>query len=294
MIEKEQMEKLDEKTEFKNLKKELEKLQKPIRNILSLKGNDPDYLDKLAKVLKAIPSEDDLLVQLKNWREKANAFLDQAKLVRTKQFKRVESSYIRAQREKSKAIRETNDGWRIGILELATNPISSQVRFLYNREVVVDWKPVSGEDDITKYEEEALAKLEKYLLPKETLLQYFPLAFKRALEKGVETKSTPRVPILTFYQQFRLLLLQMEMEKKGIDAKLSYVEFPKYAFLYNLDRYFSYRINLPHSERLILQTGSQQEVAQGKGMVVNGLHPLEDYKVMCYVLSLGGENDASS
>lgn len=296
MIEKEKTGKFVEKTELRNLQNELKKLQKPFMNILALKGNDPDNLEKLAKELKEIPSVDELLLLFRDWKERANAFLDQAKSVRGEQFKRVESSYIRTQREKSKEIRETNDGWRVGILELATNPITSKVRFLYNREVVVHWKPVSGEGDIAKYEEEALKKLEKYLLPKEALIQYIPLAYKRALTNMnmAEKKSTPRVPILTFYQQFRLLLLQMEMEKKKMDAKLSYAEFPKYAFLYNLDRYFSYSSDLSYSERFILQTGSQQEVARGLGLVVNGLHPLEDYKVMCYVLALGGEKDASS
>ncbi len=288
MTEKELMEEFIEKKEFKNVLKDGEKLLKPIINILSLKGNSPDYLDKMAKELKSFHTEDELLMGLRAWKEKANSFLEQAKNLRSKQFNRIESSFIRAEKEKSKEIREMNNGWRIGILELAVNRSASQVRFLYNNAVIIDWKPVSEEEDIKRYEEEALMKLQKYIIPKEKLLSYFSRSYNNALGNVIDSQPVRRVPILTFYQQFRLLLLQEELEKKGLGAKLDYAEFPKYAFLYNLDLYLSYSNTLPYSERLILQTGSQQEVAQGKGLIVNGLHPLEDYKVMCYILPFGG------
>jgi hypothetical protein len=90
------------------------------------------------------------------------------------------------------------------------------------------------------------------------------------------------VPLVDFYRQLRLTLVRRDLGQRP-DKKLSYVEFPQWAFLYNLDRYRSLSSNIPRETRLVVQTGSQQET-QRFGMITDGLDARQDYKVVCYVL----------
>jgi hypothetical protein len=54
-------------------------------------------------------------------------------------------------------------------------------------------------------------------------------------------------------------------------------------FLYNLDVLFLTIEQISLEERLSRETGSQHEIRQGKGIVLNGLQANDDYKFFCYL-----------
>lgn len=80
-----------------------------------------------------------------------------------------------------------------------------------------------------------------------------------------------------------MALVRHELEGQPPDRKLRWGELPRWAFLYNLDRYRALGAAVPEARRLGLQTGSQQE-SRGFGMVVNGLDAQQDYKTMSFVV----------
>jgi len=93
--------------------------------------------------------------------------------------------------------------------------------------------------------------------------------------------------MLDFYKEVRIALIRNCLVKKPTSKIDKYLDFPLWAFLYNLDIYRS--LEIPIEQKLGFQTGSQVE--SSKGLVINGLNPQDDYKVMCYVIPpCGGIN----
>jgi len=81
----------------------------------------------------------------------------------------------------------------------------------------------------------------------------------------------------------RVALVRRELAREQPDKKLRWGELPRWAFLYNLDRYRALGAAAPDAGRLGLQTGSQQE-SRTIGVVVNGLDAHQDYKTMCFIV----------
>ena len=84
------------------------------------------------------------------------------------------------------------------------------------------------------------------------------------------------------YRAFRVALVERELKQGRPDKKLAWAECPKWAFLYNLDRYRQLG-STAGEERLTFETGSQQDQVNGLGMTLNGLSQEQEYKVCCWV-----------
>lgn len=277
----------DEKAVLKELQKDFNKIQKYFEIFTKIKASDSEALDVLDKAIKGAPTGQTLSCAYDDLKVRAIEFLAEARKHREKDFRRIETEFIKLSKENGKDVRESSGGWRIGVLELRSNPELSKVQFLYNRDVIIPWQSVSSVEDFIKVENSTLAMLDKIALSEEILSAIFLEAYQQALVRSA--KTDPKiVPIFGLYKETRIALVRHFFSKKAPNAKLDqFYDFPRWAFLYNLDRYRTYSNSLPIQERLGLQTGSQQEVSQGKGMVVNGLDPLQDYKVMCYVIGQG-------
>ncbi|NLY42549.1 MAG: hypothetical protein GX066_00945 [Clostridiaceae bacterium] len=277
---------LNEKEQLNEVIRILKSTFKFFSTIERIKTNDVNVLEKLEKFLKEIPEPDVLSCALYENVDIVKKTLDEIKSNRSQSFKRIEAEYIRSLKTEGKVYREKARGWRIGCLEINTAPELSKIRILYNGEVLINWTYVSSKEDIVALEKKALNMLDSQLIPEEELIESFWDAYQQAVSKNKSTDSR-LVPIKEFYKEVRITLIRRYLESKKIAAKLDkYVEFPLWAFLFNLDKYRALGKSIPENKRLALQTGSMQETSHGKGLVVNGLNPDEDYKMMCYVVVL--------
>lgn len=278
----------NEKTQLNEVLKILKNAFKFFGTIEGIKPNDTDALEKLEKFLKEIPAPEVLSRALYENIAIVKKTVDEIKSNRLQSFKRIEAEYIRSLKTEEKAYREKAGGWRIGCLEIKTAPELSKIRILYNGEVLINWIYVSSKDDFVALEKQALNMLSSELIPELELIESFWDAYQQAVRCNKSTDSK-LVPIKEFYKELRVSLIKRYLESKNPTSKLDkYIEFPLWAFLFNLDTYRALGKSIPENKKLALQTGSMQETSQGKGLVVNGLNTNEDYKMMCYVIALKG------
>lgn len=280
---------INEKTCLRSLQNDFSKIINMFNAILRVTPGRVDSLDKIDAALKKLPEGDTLGKLIDELREKINNFINEARRERALSFKRFEADFVRTAREQ-KYIREMDQGWRVGALEIQVKRERSQIRLLYNEEVIIRWQPVGNRQDIDKAEERAMAMLNGAKLPANMLVEVFWNAYEQAEESRKKAGKAygQLVPILDFYQEVRLALIRYQLKGKKPDKKLSYAEFPRWAFLYNLDHYRLLVSNVPEEKRLGFQTGSQGDVSSGMGVVINGLDAREDYKVVCYVIPARG------
>jgi len=191
----------------------------------------------------------------------------------------VEADFVRSQREAGASVKELEQGWRVGRLELAVNRAQGRARVLFNREVVADWTPVRQGEQLEKLITTTDAKLKRAEIPIDLLRESLEAAYEMA-RRG---RSAPRVSMPDFYRAFRVALVQKELKRGSPDKRLTWAECPKWAFLYNLDRYRQLG-SAAGEARLTFETGSQQDQLDGLGMTLNGLSPEQEYKVCCWVI----------
>jgi len=151
------------------------------------------------------------------------------------------------------------------------------------------WSPIGKAEDLSSLVSGAIKKLSEWAIPDEDMSEIFWAAYEhlRQTSKGGAGSAT-RVPLPEFYKEVRVVMTRHELRAGKPDRKLSRSEFPKWAFLHNLDRYRRLVINLPADHRLTLETGSQNDHQKGMSMIVNGLDAKDDYKSYCYVLANSG------
>lgn len=278
----------DEKTLMIEALKGFKGIGKFFKAFDNIKIGDAEALDKLEHALKAIPPGETIIKALEENIANAKTFLNEAKNIRIHTFKQHETEYIKQLQSDGKQIREYDGGWRIGKIKMEVKPELARIRVLYNNEVIINWKPISSKDDFIAMEEKGLSLLESQRLNENDVINVFYEAYKQASARRANNVKTAL--ILDFYRETRIALIRKNLDTKPLHAKIDkYLDFTKWAFLYNLDIYRAMGSNVPEDKRLGLQTGSMQEVSkEKKGMVVNGLNPNDEYKVMCYVISAKG------
>lgn len=269
---------------FKEVQKEAKSLSKWFENIAKIKTSDPQALEQLDKALQTLPDDTEFIHLYQAYKNKARSFVATARHNRANNIKRLISAYIRDSQQSGKATREFIKGWRIGPLELQINFEQAMIRFCYNQENLTKWQSVGSVEDIQKVEEAALTLLEKAALPPELLISVFWEAYLEARKRNSRSLDASLVAINEFYREVRIALVRSRFETKKPHVKLDrFIEFPKYAFLYNLDLYRSLTTQIPAEIKLAWQTGSMKEVNKGNGVVVNGLNAINEYRFICYV-----------
>jgi len=251
-----------------------------------IKPKDMDGIEKLDKAIATIPSVDVFIRALDENISNAKKLIEKVKALNVESFKRYEAEYIKKLREEKKPFRQYIEGWRIGKLVMKIKPELAKIKFLYNEQVLIDLTCVNSKEDFISLEAKANDMLAAQLIPEAMLIDVFFEAFIQA-KNHLKDKDILSVSLHAFYKEVRIALIRKLLEKNSAIKIDKYLEFPLWAFLYNLDVYRSLGHKIPENKRLGLQTGSQQE--SRKGLVVNGLDPYDDYKVMCYInLSHGG------
>jgi hypothetical protein len=262
----------------------------PLTSVAKININSAEALDEIDRALERVPTGEDFGKALEEARTSLREAVEQTRTERALAFSRIEADYIRAAREQGKSTREVQNGWRVGKLEMQHRRAQSQVRFLYNHEVLIDWRPIRDLGDLRKQEEAAEKLLASAELPSQALIDVFWDAYADSRERrGRAGAIHPGlVPILDFYREVRAALVRYELTGQKPDRKLKYADFPRWMFQYNLDRYRALGASVPTARRLALTTGSQQDVAAKRAMTVNGLDANDEYKVMCYVQAQPG------
>ena len=202
-------------------------------------------------------------------------------------FGYIEAAYRDRAVSDGKEVREWTDGWRIDKLRLELRRAQAQARFLYTEYPILNWSTVCDLEDLMKLEHKALSDMALSEIEDEVLIHCFWQAFeaerKKRHDQGLPNPSL--VPILDFYRRVRVELVAHELEKRP-DKRLAFVDMPRWAFVYNLDRYLAMWRKVPSDMRVAVQTGAQAETKNG--LVVNGLRASDHFRVMCYVVQAQG------
>ncbi len=280
--------------ELPQLQAEYRRLAGPLGALAKIRPTDPRALERLAAALKRVPPGATLGPALDELRERTERFLDTARHERIAAFRPLEVEWVRAGRAAGKQLRERSGGWRVDMLELGLQREQARARFFYNREALTPWSPIGSADDLAALEERARVLLHGIALPDDSLSTTFRDAYagERATWQRGGKGRAEAVPLPDFYRGVRVALVRNELAGQAPEKKLRWAELPRWAFLYNLDRYRARAAEVPDGQRLGLQTGSQQESRQF-GMVVNGLDATQDYRTMCFIVPFdGGRGDA--
>jgi hypothetical protein len=274
---------LDESTELKSLQKEFLGLTKAFDAVRKIKPGSADALDQLEKALASFPDPARLGQALTELRDRARALLDAARAQRLDQFRKIEADWVRRRRAAGEVVHEaTSHSWRTGRLEIEMNREQARARAKYNREPMGPALKIRTAEDLDSLVRSAEKQLGQAELPFEAMSEVARTAYQHLLAQGAAAGSNGRVPLAAFYREFRVCLARQELTGKP-DRKLASAEFPRWAFLYNLDRYRKEAAAASGSERLMFETGSQHDHQRGLAMVLNGLDPAQDYKSYCYV-----------
>lgn len=275
----------DQKTRLKEIIGEAKRLQKalqPLELIAGLKESAVDALEQLQTATKKVPA-DTIAPAIAELKENATRFIAEVDRAVVEQFKRAEAQFINDARSNGRAPRQVNDGWRVGPLEFSMKRPQAQVTVRYNREPLLPARTIASAEDLQAVEADALSLLESAAMPEEELERVFWRAYRSAIAELAEgNHEAKRVPVKDFYVWVRLHYVGEELRTGKPDREVKRTTMPRWAFLYNLDRYRKIT-GVDASRRLWLDQGAQAEIGRGMGMVTNGLDSRDDYKMICYV-----------
>lgn len=252
-------------------------LSKPLSRLGALKATSPSALEDFEKALATIPASSGAAY---------DAFIDECRAVvqaerqhRQRSFTRSVGSFVNRLRSSGTDVREV-DGWRVGPLQLEVNPDRTQVRFLFDREPVTEWRSVASPEDLNDAYEHALSSLRDAELDVAAIAESLVDAYIHL------SRRESRVRIRDAYPELRVGLLRQQLRGKP-DRTIKEFAFPYWAFLYNLDRYRAAASSIPADQRLAFTTGSQAESAKF-GVTLNGLRTSDDYRTYCFLERMPG------
>jgi hypothetical protein len=276
--------------DIKALQKQWQALVKPLQAVARIKPDRPTTMDDLEKAISRLPESEVLLKSLDELRRTTEDALQGHRKARQESFRRGEAEFIRELRESKTPLREGDSSWRVGPLELQLRREQSQARTLYNREPLIDWTPAASKSDLSELLEKSTKMLDAAALPQGLLVSAASGAYEALIETSAQKNATraSRVAMQDFYREFRVALVRSELAAGRPDRKLKHADLPRWAFLYNLDLYRKLPAAEKKGHNIAFETGSQKEQASGKGLVLNGLDPTQDYKVFCYAVAAGG------
>lgn len=279
---------VDAGQEINELFNAIKKNMKQIILLDKMKVTDTDFIENFEKIVDKLAPDGTLLKFIEEFYIKANTAVEKHKELSEMEFKKIEAEYIRELKTKEIQVLECNEGWRVGKLKLRINPTAAKAMFLYNEEDITDWVSINSKEDFINLEQKANKMLKDFEIEEEKLVDIFWQAYRSYLLENKQAEETGMVPIKDFYEEFFIKLNKenIKKEKNKLKINKNYIEYPLWAFLYNLDRYRALGSKVQAEKKLGLQTGSLQETSKNKGLVVNGLNPQEGYKVMCYVVAI--------
>lgn len=274
---------MEQQRDWREIRAGLGEVLKRLAGFEKFKPDNPEFLDQANAALKALPPGDTLGQAVEEFRAQAEQYVAAVRQERVRAFRRIEADFIRSAREQEKITREVSAGWRIGALMLEIDREHARARALYNHEPLGKWASIKDVEGLEDLVAKTNAALEKGQLPEELLIKAFWEGYKqgRELKQG---PNKPLLPILDFYRGLRTALVLLELRGQKPEKRLVHGELPRWAFLYNVDRYRSLGEKVPPEYRLGFQTGTQSVVASGNCVTINGLEAHLEYKKVCYIV----------
>lgn len=264
---------------------QFKRLSAPLTEIGAVRPAAADAAERIERALRRLPPGTVIGAAIDELRGQLESAVMEQRRVYTEAFGRHEAAFIRAVQGTDIAIREQNDGWRIGAVELEFRRGAARARALYNHEEIVRWSTVADVSDLEQIEKKARTVLERATLPDDLLVAVIWDAYARVRAARITARrpSPDVVPVLDFYRELRIALVRYDLDKRPA-AKLAHTDMPKWSFLYNLDRYRALGTAVPVDRRLGFQTGSQAESARRNCVTLNGLDATQEYKQFCHLL----------
>ena len=267
--------------DIKTVVNEFKKVIAPIESLTKIKLGVHDSSTKLEKALKTIGNGATLAAAINDLKSQLARALKDARTLSEREFNRTIAGFINEMRQSGTVVREIANGWRVEEVQLEIR--NNQCRFLYNREHLVNkWEVPQKIAELARLFSEARATLQALRLPDTRLPEAIWDTYETCQRSASGRIERKEVLLQDFYKEFRITLARQDISRNA-DRKFSYPEFPKWAFLYNLDIYISISSTLPPEKRLTLQTGSQDETRRF-GYVTDGLNPAQDYRQHVYIV----------
>jgi hypothetical protein len=278
----------DEATVIEGLKRDAKAIVKKFEPLSKVKATGADALAQLELALEGLPDGAQLAAAADELKSRARKVLEAGNARRTADFGRIEADFVGERKKAGLEVREVDKGWRVDRFQLELRRERAQGRALYNREVVIPWRHVANRGDLEQIIADASQQLDSHSIVEDALSNVFWEAYEFLRQKKVTStkgSAAARIPLPEFYREVRVGLVRHELQaaSRG-DARVRRAEFPKWAFLFNLDRYREFSQKVPDGVRLHFETGSQQDYQNGMGMILNGLNPSQDYKSYAYVV----------
>lgn len=255
---------------------DLKKLLAPIVQATKVDLKAPDSVEKLRRLLEKFP-DPSAYEDAKNVLQDSIAKLASSHMTH---FRKALTGFINDAKANGDSVREGDNAWRVGSIELQLKANDPEVRFLYNKEVVLDWQTAHSRKELDAVHEQAVKLLADAELSDRQAI------FREALQRLVAFRkykgelSAERVPINDFYKEVRSELLRKAMQTKGAARKPITSDFPLWMFLYNFDRHLREQNGNFH---MFVETGSQADTSKGMALILNGLDARNDYKQYCFV-----------
>ncbi|HID31144.1 MAG TPA: hypothetical protein EYP19_14255, partial [Desulfobacterales bacterium] len=124
----------DERSRLLALQAEFKRIIKLFETFIKIKPNSPDLLEKIEKALQTLPPMDTISRTIEDLCGETQAFLQQARQERIRAFKSIEADFIRSARSQGTPVRELDNAWRVGMLEVKVRRDQFKVAFFYNHE----------------------------------------------------------------------------------------------------------------------------------------------------------------
>lgn len=275
----------DETAALKSVQKQFASLLKPLEAVAKVKIGGPDSLAAFDKAVSALPDATRLAHALTELTTRAVEQIVRARQERVEGFRRAEADWVRGRRAAGSVIREVGaTTWRTGLVEVEVERETAQARVRYNREPIGSPQRIRSPQDLELLVESAEKQLRAAEIESNELRLLLSDAFEH-LKLHKQVSGQGRATLAALYREFRICLARRELAGKA-DRKLATAEFPRWAFLYNVDRY---RAASQHAstDKLFFETGSSNDHQKGLAMILNGIDPAHEYKSYCYVYSAG-------
>ena len=272
--------------EFESIKKDFSRIFQPLMDIKSIKVKDPDYDDRLKKILNRLPKGDDLKKPYDEIVQRLKDFINKSEKYSKDSFARSKTEYLQNLNKKGTPYRTIDTNFfRVGILEIETKAETAQIRILFNRAVVLTWKVMKSAEEIEQYVTLALNTINQCKIDEKQLPIIIKNAYERIKNKQEQSKrmNAHLVLIKSLHKEIiKELFYQQIRNKTSFNTKIKEIYFPDWAFLYNLDLYRSLLSSVAAEYQLVFETGSQTQTERD-GVILNGLSPTSEFKKFCFL-----------
>ena len=262
-----------------DVRKRAKQLSESFARVAKIKGGHLKDAAQLELALEQLPTPELYQAARTEIAEKAEAWISEVRRSQAQVFQAHLAEFLRKARDAGDATRETGIGWRVGALELEVQPQSARCRALYSREKVVEWREIRAATDFERLVKDARQKLSKAEIDSRILADVLWEAYAA---RRPSSGGSNWVKLVDLFEELRVVLVRRDV-KGSAHRRLKFAEFPKWAALYNLDRYLAQSRGIPEDRRLVPETGSQADVKQGLGCLLNGLDPSVQPMAYCHI-----------